>query len=92
MQHQFLLPTTTDSNAGHGNQASVARQPSLKLLIYKLTKAAKMFVNSCFIFHLGFFVVRAEMNWLWQEADVCVSAKMLRKSGTGRVSVELQTN
>lgn len=40
MQHQSLLPTIIGSNAGHGNQAPVARQPSLKLSIYKQAKVA----------------------------------------------------
>lgn len=82
MQHQFLLPTIADSGAG--NRAPVARRHSPKLLIYKLTEETKMFVNACFGFRFVFlfFVVAAETSRLWQEADVCVSAKMLRKSGT----------
>lgn len=87
MQHQFLLPTIIGSNAGHGNRAPVARQPSLKLSIYKPAKVAKMFVNSCFIFHLDFFAAGAESNWTSVfETD----GEMLTQPGTDGVSVELQ--
>ncbi len=54
-----------------------------------------MFVNSCFIFHFSFVCVcvpGAEMDRLWQEANVCVSTETLGNTKTSRVSAELQTN